>query len=629
MIIFVVVLVFFSHWMACLWRLLPSLEGAEVNWTNDNGDMHRYDDERYKTDLDAIMELYVASLYWSTMTVTTIGYGDVVPSTLIEKWFVVVVMLIGGVIFGYIIGAVSNVVQQTSAKENEHQMAMNDLKLFLVDLKLPGSLQKEIKLFFERLHNSIDVDTYHYYTDLLSPALKAKLLLYMNKSWIMRVPHFKDVSQDFIVQVAEILTRHLFPPKEVIVLARTVPREVFIVNKGIAAGNNRLFTVGHLIGSDALVQTYKTRSYSARAITYTECSRLDREQLFEVLQHWPEIKKRFRLLAIKAIFRDEVKAYCIAVRTVRNKNRAIRKSATVNRVVPGSRRSYDESGDTPPRRSKAHEESKIAQGCNPTAKDLFGNGEGGMEVDDDKEMGKSVRVDDLFNRSQRTDFYTMKLEALHPPTLVEKTNLINAASMVQTAFRKFRKLRMQREELAAVAESQEEGDEPPKTVAVTMGERGELQTFARQSVDVAAPEDAPKWRRASLQLTPNKGAFDSLSPRKLSPARAARSSVHAITYLGRLAGNSHQHPPAAAAHAPFGSLRDNLGRPGPAQVSKGSEGLERQLQQILFSQSQMMTFMKKQQSLYQNMKTELCEARSALNELRGSVAERPSSAQER
>lgn len=103
------------------------------------------------------------------------GYGDVVPSTLIEKWFVVVVMLIGGVIFGYIIGAVSNVVQQTSAKENEHQMAMNDLKLFLVDLKLPGSLQKEIKLFFERLHNSIDVDTYHYYTDLLSPALKAKV----------------------------------------------------------------------------------------------------------------------------------------------------------------------------------------------------------------------------------------------------------------------------------------------------------------------------------------------------------------------------------------------------------------------------------------------------------------------
>jgi CRP-like cAMP-binding protein len=57
--------------------------------------------------------------------------------------------------------------------------------------------------------------------------------------------------------------------------------------------------VGQLIGSDALVQTYKARTYSARAITYIECSRLDREQLFQVLESWPDMRKRFRLLAIK------------------------------------------------------------------------------------------------------------------------------------------------------------------------------------------------------------------------------------------------------------------------------------------------------------------------------------------
>ena len=53
----------------------------------------------------------------------------------------------------------------------------------------------------QRLHNSIDVNAYHYYTELLSPALKAKLLLYMNRNWITRVPHFQGVSQTFIVRV--------------------------------------------------------------------------------------------------------------------------------------------------------------------------------------------------------------------------------------------------------------------------------------------------------------------------------------------------------------------------------------------------------------------------------------------
>jgi hypothetical protein len=46
-----------------------------------------------------------------------------------------------------------------------------------------------------------------------------------------------------MVQVAVILTRHLFPPRELIIRSATMPREVYIVNKGIAAGNNQLFTV--------------------------------------------------------------------------------------------------------------------------------------------------------------------------------------------------------------------------------------------------------------------------------------------------------------------------------------------------------------------------------------------------
>jgi hypothetical protein len=48
------------------------------------------------------------------MTFTTIGYGDIVPYTNIERIFDIVAMLIGALVFGYIIGAVGNVVQQRS-----------------------------------------------------------------------------------------------------------------------------------------------------------------------------------------------------------------------------------------------------------------------------------------------------------------------------------------------------------------------------------------------------------------------------------------------------------------------------------------------------------------------------------
>eukprot|EP00951_Prasinocladus_malaysianus_P001906 scaffold13534_cov27-Prasinocladus_malaysianus.AAC.1 len=52
-------------------------------------------------------QLYIGSLYWSVMTVSTIGYGDIVPDTSLERTFVILAMLIGAFAYGYIIGAVS------------------------------------------------------------------------------------------------------------------------------------------------------------------------------------------------------------------------------------------------------------------------------------------------------------------------------------------------------------------------------------------------------------------------------------------------------------------------------------------------------------------------------------------
>ena len=59
------------------------------------------------------------------------GYGDIVPFTSVERLFDIVAMLIGALVFGYIIGAVGNVVQQRSAKENEFFTAMQNLDGFM------------------------------------------------------------------------------------------------------------------------------------------------------------------------------------------------------------------------------------------------------------------------------------------------------------------------------------------------------------------------------------------------------------------------------------------------------------------------------------------------------------------
>ena len=51
-------------------------------------------------------ERYVAALYWSVMTICTVGYGDIVPVTLAERCFLIFAMLLGASLYAYVVGSV-------------------------------------------------------------------------------------------------------------------------------------------------------------------------------------------------------------------------------------------------------------------------------------------------------------------------------------------------------------------------------------------------------------------------------------------------------------------------------------------------------------------------------------------
>jgi hypothetical protein len=110
----------------------------------------------------APFDLYIGSLYWSVMTVSTIGYGDVLPVTTPERVFVILAMLMGAFAYGYIIGAVSGIVSTRDAKKNAFYSTMDGLNNFMELSKLPQTLRIKLREYFTyRCNNSIDVQGYN------------------------------------------------------------------------------------------------------------------------------------------------------------------------------------------------------------------------------------------------------------------------------------------------------------------------------------------------------------------------------------------------------------------------------------------------------------------------------------
>lgn len=56
------------------------------------------------------LQLYSASFYYTVTTITTVGYGDISGTNTLERFIAVVNMIIGVVIFSFVSGAITGII---------------------------------------------------------------------------------------------------------------------------------------------------------------------------------------------------------------------------------------------------------------------------------------------------------------------------------------------------------------------------------------------------------------------------------------------------------------------------------------------------------------------------------------
>lgn len=143
---------------------------------------------------------YTAAIYYALVTMTTIGYGDVLPTNDSERMFATVAMLIGASIFAYAITNMCTVVHNLNPGEVFTKGRMDDLTDLISFLKLNRIMRHKImEVFFFKANGS--TTTHHNEESILgdmSLEMRRAVRLFTVRRSIEAVPFFckYDIKSD-------------------------------------------------------------------------------------------------------------------------------------------------------------------------------------------------------------------------------------------------------------------------------------------------------------------------------------------------------------------------------------------------------------------------------------------------
>ena len=154
---------FVAHIVTCFWFLIAAsddpiiLKSGEVPVRSNTWVASGLRDQNFESNQSS---LYIAGLYWSFMTLLTVGYGDIHPINTQERLYASATMIVGSLMFGAIIAKVREVVEGRNLLAKECRRKEEEFKAFLDEKKVSKALRLKAKVsciqFMLKLRSTVD-----------------------------------------------------------------------------------------------------------------------------------------------------------------------------------------------------------------------------------------------------------------------------------------------------------------------------------------------------------------------------------------------------------------------------------------------------------------------------------------
>jgi voltage-gated potassium channel len=283
---FLLVVVLAIHCVACAWFAVAAIDGFPSDSWVEKAEI---------SSADAPTQ-YVRSLYWTVVTMTTVGYGDITPGRNIEYVVAIIVVLLGASVYAFVIANVASLLSNLDAAKAAYWNRIEGVHQYLRARHVPHELGNIVRDYYEyvwdrfRGQNQNDL-----FRDLPSP-LRLEILLYVTRDLIESVPLFKHCSPPLRNELLLSLQPQVYAPSVTIVHEGEASHNVYFISRGtveIASGNGETkhgtLNDGDYFGLLSLLLG-ENRTGSVRTKTYCDVFSLSQPDFERIKRDYPEFK---------------------------------------------------------------------------------------------------------------------------------------------------------------------------------------------------------------------------------------------------------------------------------------------------------------------------------------------------
>ncbi|KAL7231820.1 hypothetical protein ACSBR2_009952 [Camellia fascicularis] len=174
---------------------------------------------------------YTYSIYWSIVTLTTVGYGDLHAENTGEKIFNIFYMLFNIGLTAYLIGNMTNLIVRSAVRTFAMRDTINQILRYASKNRLPKSLKEQMLANMQLKFRTAELQQEEVLEDL-PKAIRSSIAQHLFHGTVENAYLFKGVSEDLIIQLVFEMKAEYFPPKVDIILQNEIPTNFYILVSG-------------------------------------------------------------------------------------------------------------------------------------------------------------------------------------------------------------------------------------------------------------------------------------------------------------------------------------------------------------------------------------------------------------